>query len=456
MTLNRPVLAVIVITSALLTGALSSGSGIQDADRAGTTTMSEPPSLSNQALFSRNLAHMRQLKQLVPLRQMKNNFFSRRIGSRLRERFLSQDQINGEALSSGRTVVSLVIDEDDLNDATLGIAPNNYKKGSAWERPGLISIYRNQRLLMRARAGIRIHGGAKVNSPHSSFRLYFRDAYGVPDIAMSKIIPGAPGQLRRLIINKTDGAFRNAIAFSISRRIGGIAPYTVPAEFYLNGTPQGTRLLIEHVGIDFLNARFGHKNFTFLRMKGGTREGHGSRWQTLTEHFNRKEIINVADTMAVIDLENLMRQYAAFLFCAVGDAFQGGIVKDDSSWSNGTSNRWFFVNWDMEDSFGKPLPNYFKTLGYGPPAPPVLRPLLWHKLSNDPAFQRRFSILMNNLLDNALTNNWIDKTITDYRKLAAKHGMTEQGELDEVEAFIRARPDQLRRELAAFMNDKST
>jgi hypothetical protein len=156
---------------------------------------------------------------------------------------------------------------------------------------------------------------------------------------------------------------------------------------------------------------------------------------------------------AVIDMENLMRQYATFLICATGDAFQGGIVKDDRS----ASNRWFFVNWDMEESFGAELaPDYFKTLGYGPPAPPVLRPALWRKLRENQTFRTRFSRLMTDLLDHALTREWLDTTIAHYRHSAIVHGVTDQADLDQVETFLRARPQQLRRDLAESLTGNST
>ena len=451
MILNRPVLAVTTIAIALLIGGLLPGDGPHNADRAGDATGNLPPSISDQALFARNLDQLRQLNRLaLPLA---NSPPARTIAERLQAHFPSQDLIDGAALSAGRTVVSLVVGEDHLSDPMLGLIPNNVKKGASWERPGLISIYRDRRLVLRTKAGVRIHGGFPDDTQPSSFRLYFRDAYDVTNAAMSMVVPGAPGRLKRLIINKTDPAFRNAIAFDISRRVGGIAPHTAPAAFYLNGAAQGPRLLTEHVSLDFLEARFGHRDFTFLRMKGGTRAGHGSRWQVLTDRLNRQQKVSMVDADAVIDMENLMRQYAAFLFCATDDAFQGGIVKNDRS----PANRWFFVNWDMEESFGtERARDYFATLGYGPSAPPVLRPVIWRKLRLDPAFRNRFSRLMTDLLDQILTRKWLDMTMARYRGQASAYGITDHGDLDQVETFLRARPRQLRRDLADFLAGSST
>ncbi len=451
MTANRPVLAVTAIAIALLIGGLQPGDGLRNADRAGDATRNPAPSASTPALFARNLEQLRRLKRVAPT--FANNSRAEAIGERLRARFPSHDPVDGVALSAGRTVVSLVIGEHDLNDSRFGLIPNNLRKGTTWERPGLVTVYRDRRLLLRTRAGVRIHGGYPGNTQPSSFRLYFRDVYGAADTTMAAVIPGAPGPLKRLIINKTDPAFRNAIAFDISRRFGGIAPHTAPAVFYLNGVAQGPRLLSEHLSLDFLEARFGHRDFTFLRMKGGTRAGHGSRWQVLTDRLNRQQTVSMAAVEAVIDLDNLARQYATFLICATGDAFQGGIVKDDRS----ASNRWFFVNWDMEESFGaEPASDYFETLGYGPPAPPVLRPALWRKLRQDPDFRARFSRLMNDLLEQALTQQWLDTTLARYRRAATAHGITDQTDLDQVEAFLRTRPQELRRDLAEFLTGKST
>lgn len=452
MTTNQSILAATAIAIALLVGALIPGDALRNADRAGKTAKSQHASMSDQALFARNLAQVQQLNRMFPLRQTSIDEAKRRFGDRLRARFPVEDLVEGEALSAGRTVVSLVIDADDLNDPVLGLIPNNIEKGSAWERPALLSVYRDQRLVLQARAGVRIHGGYPGDTNPSSFRLYFREAYGAPSEKMAAVIPGAPGPLRRLIINKTDPAFRNAIAFDISRRIGGIAPHTAVSKFYLNGIPQGTRLLTEHLSVDFLEARLGHRDFTFLRMKGGTRAGHGSRWQTLTERFGRQKQLQMTDAEAAIDMENLMRQYAAFLICGTGDAFQGGIVKDDRE----PTNRWFFVNWDMEDSFRAEItPDYFEHLGYGPPAPPVLRPVLWRKLRKDPAFRERFSELFTNLLDTELTPHWLGTTIARYRREAAAHGIIEQGDLDQVEHFLRNQPNILRKVMAELLAGKA-
>lgn len=453
MTINQSILAATAIAIVLLIGALMPGNNLQNADRAGETTKNPPSSNSDQALFARNLAQVQQLNQLFPLQQASIDETKRRVSDRLRARFPVQDPIDGEELSAGRTVVSLVVDADDLTDPVLGLIPNNIEKGSTWERPALLSVYRDRRLVLRARAGMRIHGGFPGNTNPSSFRLYFREAYGVPSEKMAAVIPGAPGPLKRLIINKTDPAFRNAIAFDISRRIGGIAPHTAVSTFYLNGIPQGTRLLTEHLSVDFLEARFGHRDFTFLRMKGGTRAGHGSRWQTLTERFSRQKQLQMTDAEASIDMENLMRQYAAFLICGTGDAFQGGIVKDDRE----PTSRWFFVNWDMEDSLRDEItPKYFEHLGYGPPAPPVLRPVLWRKLQEDPAFRLRFSELVTTLLDTELTPQWLDMTIAHYRREATAHGIIEQSDLDQVEQFLRKQPNILRKVMVELFASEAT
>ena len=67
MTTNQSVFTATAIAIALLVGALMPGSNLQNADRAGDTTKSQPPSISDQALFARNLAQVEQLNRLFPL-----------------------------------------------------------------------------------------------------------------------------------------------------------------------------------------------------------------------------------------------------------------------------------------------------------------------------------------------------------------------------------------------------
>ena len=206
-------------------------------------------------------------------------------------------------------------------------------------------------------------------------------------------------------------------------------------------------MLTEHINIDFFESRFGHRNFTFLRMKGGTRSGYGNRWHALSKQFLRKEKVNFAEVEKVINIENLMRQYAVYLICGTRDAFQGAIIKDDSN----RKNTWFFINWDMEDSFfSRTSPNFFQTLGYGATAPPVLRPLLWKKLRNDPNFQQAFSNLISNLLDYQLTPDWIKFIIANYRGLAADHKVIILDEFDKIEHFLLKQRTIIRKEMITF------
>ncbi len=77
--------------------------------------------------------------------------------------------------------LSIVMDLDDLFDATRGIYANAIEDGIAWERPtSLELINTNGADGFQEQAGIRIRGGFSraSNDPKHSFKFFFREEYG--------------------------------------------------------------------------------------------------------------------------------------------------------------------------------------------------------------------------------------------------------------------------------------
>src|SRR5687767_11493972 len=61
---------------------------------------------------------------------------------------------------SGVPILSLSLNEADLNDPVSGLLPNVRKHGPEWEREGSVSYFENGQLRFAGGVGVRIHGGS--------------------------------------------------------------------------------------------------------------------------------------------------------------------------------------------------------------------------------------------------------------------------------------------------------
>jgi len=123
--------------------------------------------------------------------------------------------ISDENFVKGWPLISIVTDDDSLYSPETGIVTNYNGRGQQWERLAYVSYYEDGKLLFATSAGLRLHGGRSRRPPtkeemanrlmlpenarkkKASFRLYFRDDYG-----MNHIQPSAWSNLRRR--NKAD------------------------------------------------------------------------------------------------------------------------------------------------------------------------------------------------------------------------------------------------------------
>ncbi len=84
-----------------------------------------------------------------------------------------------DEIASGVPVLSLTLDDADLNDPAKGLLPNKRQHGEEWEREGSVSYFDGGKLIFASGVGVRIHGGgSRITAPRPGFRLYFRRKYG--------------------------------------------------------------------------------------------------------------------------------------------------------------------------------------------------------------------------------------------------------------------------------------
>ena len=335
-----------------------------------------------------------------------------------------------------------------LYDPGYGLLANPGRVGRDWEHPATVSFFRNGELLFASNAGLRLHGGkSRFNSPVQSFRLYFRREYGSARFRPGTLFGGRADPLTRLVahndLRRDDRGLGNwwrmvnPLAYDIARRIGALAPETLPAAFVLNGVPQGLYVLTEHVRKPFLVSRFGHDNFDHADLPP----------EAVVRALTDLPRFTMAEASAWIDVENLTRWLVSVLFCATTDPFQAVRFRDRT----GPDSRWFWVNWDMDHSFmdlyrqaDRPWRHdtFRTTLGRRAFESRIVTRLL----EDDPAYRRHLADAVLDALNYRLTPAFLDERYSYYRQIveSSYSQFPDREYLDVLDQFLTSRPAHLR------------
>ncbi len=268
------------------------------------------------------------------------------------EAYPSSTVLDPEITASGLPILSVVVADKDLNDPETGIITNRKRKGKEWERPCFISYYNNGQLLFASGAGIRIHGGSKYKRPMESLRFYFRKAYGYDQFQPGIIFNNQSIPIKQ-VIARIENRYANLLALDLSRRIGCLTPEVHPVVVYLNGKKFGKRYaLIEHLDKDWLRSHFGHDDFILLRTTGHPEMRKiSSAYQKLKKWVYDTDIrMTMAEVDKRVDIRNLSLWFVSQFFTADNDMYQGPLLRDRTK----PDARWFWVNWDMDQSFVNP------------------------------------------------------------------------------------------------------
>ena len=127
-------------------------------------------------------------------------------------------------IASGVPVLSLTLDDADLNDPAKGLLPNKREHGEEWEREGSVSYFEDGKLRFASGVGVRIHGGgSRITAPRPGFRLYFRRKYGPREVPPGVFFSPAAQPVRRIVVHddvrrdgKIDWYFANPLAYDIA------------------------------------------------------------------------------------------------------------------------------------------------------------------------------------------------------------------------------------------------
>lgn len=367
--------------------------------------------------------------------------------------------ISPEDFREGWPLISIVANDEDLYDPEKGIILNYQKKGIPWERLSSVSYYdENGVLAFSGNAGLRLHGG-KLRKERPGFRLYFRKQYGVQKLA-GEILGLDVKSIKTLVIHDNrpqERLFTNDLAFDIARRIGCVVPVTKPVLFFLNGKSKGIYFISEHLSRRQWREHFSHDNFVLYRFKGENDKEAKVAFIGMQRWLSNGSVrFTMEEALKYIDIDNFTRWTISVIFCGTGDAHQGLMLLNKSEVKGGA--RYFFVNWDMEASFGfdtvdSEKYNWQKSgfeialPGNGRMVPRAI--LLARLLRESPEYKSYFIRMNMDILNHLLTPDFFAERVGFYKKLLDSYG-GEKRFTPEMEEFFKYRGDFIREQICSY------
>ena len=367
----------------------------------------------------------------------------------------SSGSVPRSEVMSGVPVVSLTVDESDLNDPATGLFPNKMKHGREWEREGSVSYFENGRLRFASGVGVRIHGGSsRIVAPRKGFRLYFRRDYGPREVPPGVLFSADAQPIRRLVIHddmrrdsdRMPWHFVNPLAYDIARAMGAIAPETKPVRFYLNGEYYGPFVLTERFDERYFAAHWDHDDILLSQQK----------MNELWEWVRSTRPLTMENVAERVNVESLTRWFLGVAFSATRDAYQGpGQYLDQSKRRGG----WFWVNWDMDQSFRDwDLDSYQYLLErIAEPrrgrndAEPRAR-ILTELLAGDAEYRQYFKRVVQKALNHQVTQPFLDERYQHYLDTASLLRVEHLDYLSHLKDFLEKRRDFFRRITEQWLN----
>ena len=348
-----------------------------------------------------------------------------------------------DEIASGVPVLSLTLDEADLNDPAKGLLPNKRQHGEDWEREGSVSYFDRGKLIFASGVGVRIHGGgSRITAPRPGFRLYFRRKYGPRELPPGVLFSPSAQPIRRLVVHddvrrqgKVNWHFVNPMAYDIARAIGAIAPETKPVRFFLNGEYYGPFVLTERFDERFFAAHWGYDDILL------SQEEMNNLW----EWVRSTRPLTMEKVSQHVNIDNLTRWFVAVAFAATRDAYQGpGQFLDRTK----TRGGWFWVNWDMDLSFRDwNLDSYQYLLervaegrrGRNPAEPRSV--ILSQLIAEDPQYREYLKRVVQNALNHELTDAFLMERYEHYLTTATQLQIPRLDYLPRLRQFLVRRRD---------------
>lgn len=352
-----------------------------------------------------------------------------------------------------REFVSLAIDPRDWDSPELGILTNATRRGEAWVRGATLSWFVDGVLRGESAVGLSVHGDSSRRAPRPSLRVRCTPRFDA-QLAPSAVIPGASGSTFILHNDwRSKKRFSNPIGYEFLRHIGVDAPRTRPVRVLVNGELQrGIFFATEYLDDTLLAAKLGTDRLTSFE----TRNDEPPRdYRQVLLSLRDWSIERTATLDHRYDRDAVEGWVAGMLMLAPYDCLQGLAYRahSDPCW------RWvvYDVDWGLApwpNQGSQPVTSAANIVDYLGSKQYDLRAIYFHRASSEPSeLRRRLLARVRAALDHRATWPWWQSVLARYggytrRLLDPEERRLEVAALEQVSAFVRARPAALRGELA--------
>lgn len=273
------------------------------------------------------------------------------------------------------SVVSIVTDPDNLLSEETGIYRygNWDNRGLDWEREASVTyIEEDGSIPFETTMGLRIHGGYSRKWGQKSFRLYFREEYGLKNLKNYSLIPGAMNfdkteattKYKKLILRNggNDYSYTKLQDVWIQSLVEDRA-YTIqsarPSVLFLNGEYWGLYNLTERYSDNYIETEFGVDKDNVVMIKNGeldegTEEDlqYYRELQSLADLDMSKEE-NYKQFTELVDEQSYLDYYATEIYIGNNDwpnnnmQFWRSRTKDGTKYGD---TKWRYMLFDTEYS----------------------------------------------------------------------------------------------------------
>jgi hypothetical protein len=356
---------------------------------------------------------------------------------------------------SAMRVVAIRVSDEDLYDAETGLRTNSRERGRNWERPAGIVVMQDGREILAAPAGIRLQGNRDTRDMLHSFRLYFRNSYGMKNVPGKAFLDGSRMKIRKVVTRAEKNlvpGFVNMLAFDVARRIGSTTPDYAPILLYRNGENLGLALSSEHVNRKHWERKLGHKNFAFYMLESENSVLDTAQYKALRlrmdPFFALWDYERVAE---ILDMDDFMNSMVSFAFLQWQDWNQGAFLLDKTE----AEPRWRWVLWDADLAFAGLRPDgvpekraQWKSLRDAHGMRAAVFKGMW---TNSPQFQKKLLHKLAWNINHRLTPEWITERVNHYARIEKASGI-ECFDEDLALAYLLERRRDLLKETVADLN----
>jgi hypothetical protein len=328
---------------------------------------------------------------------------------------------------SAMRVVALRIADEDIYDPETGLKAHSRERGRNWERPAGVVIVQKGREILAAPAGIRLQGNRDTRDMLHSFRLYFRNSYGMKNVPGAAFLDGSAMNLRKVVARTEKNlvpGFVNMLAFDVARRIGSITPDYAPILLCRNGENLGLGLASEHVNRAHWERKLGHTDFAFYVLEASNSVLDTARYKALSlrldPFFSLWDYERVA---GILDLDDFMNSMTTFAFLQWQDWNQGAFLLDETQ----MNPRWRSVLWDADLAFAGLRPDgvpanraQWKNLRDARGMRAAVFKGMWAK---SPRFRQELLQRLTWSINHRLTREWITERVAYYAQLEKESGI---------------------------------